>query len=68
MADRADYDWAVRQIRDRDLADRWPLLFSPVHDELAPAELAAWILADHLPARVQIQLHKVLWPGVLRGV
>ena len=68
LASREDYDWAARQIRDRGLVGRCPLLFSPVHGELDPAELAGWLLADRLPVRLQLQLHKQLWPAVLRGV
>ncbi|MCP3978689.1 MAG: radical SAM protein [bacterium] len=68
IASRADYDWAVEQIARRGLAGRCPLLFSPVHGDLEPAELADWVTADALDVRVQIQLHKVLWPGVVRGV
>lgn len=68
LADRADYLWASEQIRARSLAGLCPLLFSPVHGELDAAELAGWVLADGLPVRVQLQLHKIIWPGVLRGV
>lgn len=68
LADREDYRWAVGQIDARRLAGRCPLLFSPVHGRLDPGELARWILADRLPVRVQLQLHKYLWPGVERGV
>jgi 7-carboxy-7-deazaguanine synthase len=68
LADRGDYDWAAAQIRDRGLAGRFPLLFSPVHDGLDPGELARWTLADRLPVRIQLQLHKLLWPAAQRGV
>ncbi len=68
LADREDYDWAVRQIEQRKLAGRCPLLFSPVHGKLDAGQLAAWVLEDRLPVRVQLQLHKFLWPGVQRGV
>ncbi len=68
IADRGDYVWAARQVRDRDLASRCPVLFSPVHGELHPGELARWVLEDRAPVRVQVQLHKILWPGVSRGV
>jgi 7-carboxy-7-deazaguanine synthase len=68
IADRRDYEWAARHVRERALAARCPILFSPVHDVLAPGRLAEWVLADALPVRVQIQLHKLLWPGVERGV
>lgn len=67
LADREDYLWACRQVRERGLT-RSTVLFSPVHDQLDPGRLARWVLEDGLPVRVQIQLHKVLWPGVLRGV
>lgn len=67
IADRRDYDWARDIVRDNDLAARWPVHFSPVWDELAADELAAWILADGLPVRLQLQLHKILWPDKERG-
>jgi 7-carboxy-7-deazaguanine synthase len=44
------------------------VLFSPVHGVLPPGELAGWILADGLGVRLQVQLHKYLWPGAERGV
>lgn len=68
IRDRADYDWAVERMRETGIEARCPVLLSPVHGELDPSELASWMLADRLSARLQIQLHKVLWPGVLRGV
>ncbi len=68
LADRKDYDWAVRQIEQRKLAGRCPLLFSPVHGKLDAGQMADWVLEDRLPVRVQLQLHKFLWPGVQRGV
>jgi len=61
LADRADYDWARSAIDERALAQRCEILFSPVHGKLAPRELAEWILADRLPVRMQVQLHKYLW-------
>ena len=45
-----------------------PVLFSPVHGVLDPGELGRWILDDGLDVRLQVQLHKYLWPGVERGV
>lgn len=69
VADRADYEWARDAIAARDLARRvGALLLSPVLGKLAPAALAAWILEDRLPARMQLQMHKQIWPGILRGV
>lgn len=61
LADRADYDWAVARIEEHALARRCPILFSPVHGQLEPRALAEWILADRLPVRFQMQLHKQLW-------
>lgn len=68
VGDREDYEWARRQTLERALADRWPVLFSPVWEELPPAELAGWILDDELPVILQLQLHKILWPERDRGV
>ena len=65
---RGDYEWAVEQIRERSLAGLCPLIFSPVHGRLDPGKLARWVLEDRIPVRVQVQLHKVIWPGAERGV
>ena len=61
LASRADYDWAVAACHARRLFGSCTVLFSPVWDRLAPAELAQWILDDRLPVRFQLQLHKILW-------
>ena len=61
LKDRADYEWARDLLRDRRLDRRCPLLFSPVQGELSAQTLAEWILADRLPVRFQLQLHKLLW-------
>ncbi len=62
LADRRDYDWARFMLDQHNLAARVSdVLFSPVHGQLEPAELADWILADRLPVRLQLQLHKLLW-------
>ena len=68
LLDRADYEWARDLVRERDLAARCTVLFSPVHERLDPGSLGRWILEDGLPVRLQLQLHKLLWPGVERGV
>ncbi len=69
VADRADYDWAKERIDTLRLAERAAaVLLSPVWGGLDPAELAAWMLEDGLPATLQLQEHKILWPGVERGV
>lgn len=61
IQDRADYDWAKHMCAQYQLAQRCEVLFSPVYESLAPRQLADWILADRLPVRFQIQLHKILW-------
>jgi 7-carboxy-7-deazaguanine synthase len=66
LKDRTDYDWAREVIADRRLDAICPLLFSPVQGELEPLKLAEWILADRLPVRFQMQLHKLLW-GNMQG-
>ena len=68
IADGSDYEWATRQVLDRDLTRRCAVLFSAVHEGLDPGTLARWVLRDGLAVRVQVQMHKVLWPGVERGV
>lgn len=68
LAGRADYEWAKRVIAERALAGRCPIHFSPVHGQLALAELAGWILADRLPVRLADQLHKRIWGADARGV
>jgi 7-carboxy-7-deazaguanine synthase len=65
---RPDYEWSRDLVRERGLAARCPVLFSPVHGLLDPGALGRWILADGLPVRLQVQLHKYLWPGEERGV
>lgn len=66
LCDRADYEWARDQVRQRQLDQRCTVLFSPVYETLPPRELAEWILLDKLPVRMQVQLHKILW-GEERG-
>jgi len=66
IRDRADYEWSRTLVRREQLADRCELLFSPVWGELSPRDLGDWILADRLPVRLQVQLHKLLW-GEARG-
>jgi 7-carboxy-7-deazaguanine synthase len=69
LADRADYEWARNVIHDRALAGRVnAILMSPAFGELDPAMLARWILEDRIPARLQIQMHKHIWPPDTRGV
>jgi 7-carboxy-7-deazaguanine synthase len=63
LTSRADYEWSRDFLREHGLAARAQLLFSPSFGELEPASLAEWILADRLPVRFQLQLHKLLWGG-----
>jgi 7-carboxy-7-deazaguanine synthase len=68
LGHRADYEWSRGVVRGRGLLGRCPVLFSPVHGVLDPGALARWVLDDGLDVRVQVQLHKYLWPGAGRGV
>ena len=61
ICNRDDYDWVRDIIRTHQLTDRCEVLLSPSHDELPARQLADWILADQLPVRMQVQLHKYLW-------
>jgi len=61
IAGRADYEWARAMLAEHGLADRCMVLFSPVHGAVEPRDLAEWIIADKLPVRFQLQLHKLLW-------
>jgi 7-carboxy-7-deazaguanine synthase len=69
VKDRADYQFARDVIRRHDLASRAAaVLLSPVHGQLDPRTLSEWMLLDHVPARLQLQLHKYIWPPGTRGV
>ena len=69
LADRADYEWMRDTVRQRRLADLGAaLLVSCVWGKLAPRDLVDWVLADALPVRVQIQMHKVIWGAEAQGV
>jgi 7-carboxy-7-deazaguanine synthase len=68
LCDRADFDWAVAVVREYRLTDRCPVHFSACFGQVSPTELAAWILETHLPIRLQLQQHKILWDPKARGV
>ena len=68
VIDRRDYEWARGVIRERLAGFPNALLISPVLNALGPAQLAAWILEDRLPVRMQLQLHKLIWSPTARGV
>ena len=69
IGDREDYAFAkgiIERINPCFPSDH--VLLSPVTTKLKPSLLAEWILADHLQARLHLQIHKTIWPGVDRGV
>jgi 7-carboxy-7-deazaguanine synthase len=69
IVDRGDYEWARDVIGTRDLAARVnAVLMSCAFGRLEQARLAGWILADRLPVRMQLQMHKYIWPPDARGV
>lgn len=69
LADRQDYEWALEVLERYGLHGRChAVLFSPVTGMLPPEQLAAWMAADLSGARLQIPLHKIIWPGERRGV
>ena len=61
LCNHADYEWAKSIIQQYSLLEKSQILFSPVHEGIAPTELADWIIADQLNVRFQFQLHKFLW-------
>jgi 7-carboxy-7-deazaguanine synthase len=61
---RADYEWSRDRVRGERLDTHCPVLFSPSYQQQSAGELADWILADRLPVRLQVQLHKLLWGDV----
>jgi len=64
ICSREDYDWSKAFLSEHGLTARCQVLFSPSYNQLSPTQLADWILADRLPVRFQMQLHKVLWGDV----
>ena len=69
IKDRDDYDYACDVLRRHPLHDKVAaVLFSPVHGVLDPKTLSEWVLADRLPVRVQLQVHKYIWSPETRGV
>ena len=61
VCSRADFDWAKGVVSEHRLHKRCDVLFSPSHAQVSPRELADWIVAEQLPVRFQLQLHKILW-------
>lgn len=61
IADQHDYEWARGILQQHNLPQRCTVLLSPVQGQLAPHDLAAWILRDQLPVRMQLQMHRIIW-------
>jgi 7-carboxy-7-deazaguanine synthase len=68
ITDKMDYDWARAMVRQFSLFEKCTVLFSPVYGKLAPFELSTWIIADKLPVRINLQLHKYIFSPDQRGV
>jgi 7-carboxy-7-deazaguanine synthase len=68
VGDRSDFTWALEVIERHGLAERLPVLISPVFGQVSLQEAAAWILASGLPVRLNLQLHKYIWGPEVRGV
>jgi 7-carboxy-7-deazaguanine synthase len=69
IGSREDYEWSRQQVVERKLSAKpYGLLFSTVFGKLSPKDLAEWVIADKLPVRFQLQLHKYVWDPVARGV
>jgi 7-carboxy-7-deazaguanine synthase len=64
ICSREDYEWSKAYLQEHALSERCQVLFSPSYTEVPAATLADWVLADRLPVRFQLQLHKVLWGDV----
>lgn len=68
VGDRVDFDWAKGIIHAHCLVDRCKVLISPVLSRIEPKQLAGWILDERMPVRLQLQIHKFIWPDARRGV
>jgi 7-carboxy-7-deazaguanine synthase len=68
VTSEADYEWSRALIRDRRLDARCNVLVSPSFGQVDAKELVAWMLRDKLPARLNLQIHKYVWPPDQRGV
>jgi 7-carboxy-7-deazaguanine synthase len=68
IADRKDYEWTLKIIREHGLEDRVKVLISTAHGMIQPEQVVTWMLEDKLRARFQLQLHKYIWPPEARRV
>jgi 7-carboxy-7-deazaguanine synthase len=67
LSSRSDYEWAAGMVKELPRGGAGTIHFSPIPNRLDPAQLSEWLLADRLPVRLQLQLHKIIWPEVDRG-
>ena len=68
IGNRGDFDWAKDRITEYSLDKICTLLFSPTFGEIDPQQIVKWILADNLPVRIQMQMHKMIWSPEEKGV
>jgi 7-carboxy-7-deazaguanine synthase len=69
IGSREDYEWSRQQVQRFRLNDHCrAVLFSPIFGRIDPREIVEWILADRLPVRFQLQMHKFIWTPTQRGV
>jgi 7-carboxy-7-deazaguanine synthase len=68
ISDRKDFEWALEILSQHEMQGRAHVLFSPVSGRLHPHELAEWILQEKLNVRLQLQIHRYIWPDRRRGV
>lgn len=61
ICDKDDYEWSKQILLEKRLSDKCSVIFSPAWQQIDLAQLSQWILNDHLPVRMQVQLHKVIW-------
>lgn len=67
ISNEDDYKWAKNELLVRNLFNKNIILFSPVAGNVRPEDLARWIINDRLPVRMQLQIHKIIWPNKERG-
>ncbi|MCX5894912.1 MAG: 7-carboxy-7-deazaguanine synthase QueE, partial [Proteobacteria bacterium] len=68
ISDREDFRWAVAVMKEYNLAGKSHILYSPACNRLSPKTLAEWIIQEKLNVRLQLQIHRYIWPDILRGV
>ena len=68
IGNREDVDWAKEKITDYSLNKKCTVLFSPTFGEIDPQQIVEWILAENLPVRLQMQMHKMIWSPEEKGV